>query len=82
MINVDVFLPALEKTYDFNVDENTTTALIIEEIAVMICQKERYPDVKDSGQLLLCCIDSKKNIRPDPTLNENGIVTGSRLMLL
>lgn len=82
MITVDIFLPALEKTYDFNLDENTATSLIIEEVAVMICQKEHYPDLKDSGQLLLCCIDSEKNVRPDLTLKENGITSGSRLMLL
>ena len=40
MIIVDVYVPVYEKTYDMEIDEGLGIAMVIEEMATIICQKE------------------------------------------
>ena len=39
MIIVDVYVPVYEKTYDMEIDEGLGIAMVIEEMATIICQK-------------------------------------------
>ena len=40
MILVDVHVPSVESTYDFQLDEDVRIDLLIEEIGEMICRRE------------------------------------------
>ena len=38
MIIVDVYVPVYEKTYDMEIDEGLGIAMVIEEMATIICK--------------------------------------------
>lgn len=82
MIVVDVAVPSVEQVYDFALDENAQIALVIEEIAGMISQKERCVLCGSRDELLLCTYGGKAVLDRRATLKESGIVTGSRLLLV
>ena len=41
MIVAEIYVPVLDASYDFKLDENVPTGVVIEEIASVICQKEQ-----------------------------------------
>lgn len=82
MILVDVTVPSVEKTYDFNLDENAQIALVIEEITGMISQKEHCSIVGNKENLLLCKYDGQVVLDKQSTLTECGVVNGGRLLLV
>lgn len=82
MILVDVTVPSVEKTYDFNLDENARIGLVIEEIAGMICQKEHCAITGDRENLLLCKYEGQVVLDKATTLRENGLSNGGRLLLV
>ena len=82
MILVDIVVPSVEQTYDFSVDENAQIALVIEEIAEMICQKEHCTIRGNKEELILCRYEGQTVLNKNNTLRECGIATGTRLLLL
>lgn len=87
MVLVDVYVPSVDSTYDFQLDEDVKIGLLVEEIGEMICQKEHCRLEGDIEKLLLCSMESRENISREilpknTTLAEYGIKTGDRLMLL
>lgn len=83
MINVDVLVPAIEKTYDFSLDENDMSVMIcIEEIAEMICQREGMPSDDSIENMVLLDMKSKRMLIKNRTLSENGIKSGDTLILI
>ena len=40
MINVDVYVPAMDRNYNFNLDEEASIKFLIDEISELICKKE------------------------------------------
>ena len=75
MTLVDVYVPSVDHEYDFGLDEKTKISGIIEEIASMVSQKEQC-------ELLLCSMKDKTILPRDKTLEECGILNGSRLILV
>lgn len=82
MILVDVTVPSVEKTYDFNLDENAQITLVLEEIVEMICQKEHCNLIGDKENLLLCRYDGQVVLNKQMSLSECGIVDGNKLLLV
>lgn len=41
MIVAEIYVPVFDASYDFKLDENVPTGVVIEEIASVICQKEQ-----------------------------------------
>ena len=41
MVLVDICIVSIDKTYDFNLDEDTPISVLIEEIGEMVSQKEK-----------------------------------------
>ncbi len=82
MIVVDVAVPGVEQVYDFALDENAEIALVIEEIAEMISQKEHCGLCGSRDELLLCAYGGKAVLDRHATLKECGVVTGSRLLIV
>ena len=82
MILVDIYVPSVDKEYDFSLNETVTVQTIIEEITEMIGRKEQTFLVGDIRDVNLC---DKKNgtILPlENTLSDCGVRTGASLMLI
>lgn len=82
MILVDVQVPVLNESYDFNIDENTPVISVIRELCEVICQHERWPEVSDTNvNMILSCLQLSSILPLDKTLNECGVEPGYRLIL-
>lgn len=81
MIIVDIFVPSMNKSYDFSLDENASVAAIIEEICEMIGQKEHSSISGDSSRLFLY---RREGIRLEKKkqLCQLGVRTGQSLILV
>lgn len=82
MILVDIYVPGVNQTYDFSLDENAKISLLLEEISGMVCQKEQCTLDGSVKELLMVSQSRKKILSPDLTLSQYGIVQGDRLMLV
>jgi len=81
MILVDVSVPALDSVYDFSISEDVSVGAIIEELAEMICHREKLTAIWEE-QFSLCCVTTEQMLSRDKTLSAYGIGAGSKLMLL
>lgn len=82
MILVDIYVPVLDKTYDFSLDENARVEDVTEEVIEVICQQEKCELLGAPSDLILCQIDRHRILGRDSTLRENGIGAGDCLTLL
>lgn len=82
MMMVDIYVPGVGQTYDFNVDENAKISLLIEELAGMICQKEQCTLSGNIKELLLVSLTRNRMLNPGLTLLHYKIGQGERLMLV
>ncbi len=82
MILVDITVPSVEKTYDFNLDENAAIELVLEEIIEMICQKEHCKISGNKDDILLCKYVGQVVLDKKHTLADYGVVDGNRLLLV
>lgn len=82
MILVDMNVPSVNNVYDFNLDENTTIDLLIEEVSELIEQKEQCHLIGDRKALMLCDMKTKQVLPVNYTLTECGIQTGDSLLLV
>ena len=84
MILVDISTPMFEKTYDFYLEENISTAQIIDEVIGIIAEKEGYTFSRndDMANLNLFDEDRRLLLNCEESLSANGIKNGSRLILV
>lgn len=82
MISVDIYVPSLDRKYDFNLDENTKVRIIIEEIIEMVEQKEHTELSGNAQALMLCDRLRQRGLPKDETLRSCGIFNGSSLLLV
>ena len=82
MILVDIYVPVLDETYDFHVNEHTEIGTIIEDAAEMICQKEQCPLKGDVEELTLWKSKSRQRLSRCDTLYEAGVTAGEQLFLV
>ena len=82
MILVDIYVPGVNQTYDFSLDETARISLLLEEISGMICQKEQCELKGSVKELLLVSQNKKKILNSDLTLSHYHIGQGDRLMLV
>ena len=82
MLMVDIYVPAVDKEYDFTLNADIKIRTIIEEIAEMIAQKEQAAIVGDVECFMLCDGDRNRVLPTNMTLGEFGIKTGSRMILV
>ncbi len=81
MIITEIYVPSLDRAYDFKLNEDIRTAVVIDEISNMICQKERCKFRGEKNSLLLFKADSNRVLSAELTLYENGVETGDNLIL-
>lgn len=82
MINVDVYVPAMDRTYNLNLDESAEISFLIEEISELICKKEHSGLDGSSDLFVMGSIDHKNNFNPKSSLQEYSIKNGETLILV
>ena len=82
MIIVNVRVPAVEKVYNFSLDERARVADLIEEIVELVTQKEGLPFHGDYGDLVLCAAEKRLQCGDDSCLADYGICGGEELILV
>ena len=82
MIMVDVYVPSVDREYDFEIDENAPVSLVLEEISAMVCQKEQCVLTGDARELILCDRATQRILTPGYSLKECHIGVGAKLILV
>ena len=82
MILVDVYIPSMDNTYDFMLEENVPVEQVIVEICDMLSRKVKSPAPAKMEDFMMCSMDEDKILDKQETLYGNGIRDGSRLMLV
>lgn len=82
MLHVEIEVPALDKKYEFSLNENVTVKNVIEEVAAVIGQHEQRSWSREESPLLLCSCTSLRILPEGKTLYECQVQPGSRLMLI
>ena len=82
MILVDVFVPSVNKVYDFQLSDTAPIYTVIEEISEMIGQKERAAIVGNIRDLVLCDRKTHRVLEKNKTLSECDIHTGHSLIFI
>lgn len=82
MVLVDIYVPAVDKTYDFRLEENAPVRVIVDEIVEMIGQKEHTQVAGDVAKLLLCDRAHEVVLPREATLRACRISNGSSLLLV
>lgn len=81
MIIINVTVPMMGREYDFQVDENVSVSEICREIVEMICRNEQCSMAGDADGVLMWEKRTMRMLRQDQTAGENGLMTGSRVLL-
>lgn len=82
MILTCIYVPSMDRDYDFNLDENAKVSVLIEEIAELICKKEHSTLKGDFNRFVMGSIDRQINFQSQYSLKELDVKNGERLILL
>lgn len=82
MILVDIYAPAVDRTYDFMLDENADLNAVMLEVSEMIARKTGSERPSDAEDFLLYLAETGTPLPPGKTLFENGVRDGDRLILV
>ena len=82
MVLVDVFVPSVDKTYNFSLNENVPISGVIVEIIEMIEQKERTGLLGNKDRLNLYKIREAFLLPKSNTLSDCYVTSGTRLILV
>jgi hypothetical protein len=82
MVIVDVFVPSVDKTYNFSLNEDVGIDVVILEITEMIEQKERTRLIGNKAELNLYNVKKSFLLPKANTLSDCYVTSGSSLMLV
>jgi len=82
MIVVNVNVPALEKVYNFSVEEKARVEDLIEELVELITQKECVPFGGEIEKMVLATVDGRAMCDREKCLNDYGVCGGGELILV
>ena len=82
MVLVDVYVPAVDKEYNFSLNEDVKVSVLIEEISEMIGQKEQTRLYGDISSLNLVSKEKESILPNEASLSECGVRTGAGLILV
>ena len=80
MVNIDV--PVMGKSYDFQIEENVPLSDIVYQVRDTICLQEQCGIWGDGHDLTLWDAERKVRLSLDRTAGEYGIRTGMHLILV
>ena len=78
----EVYAPAYDKSYDMRVEEQTSIRQLMEEMTVLIGQKERNYMAGELEKLCLCSIERGEMLSREQCLQDYGIGNGYRFVLI
>ena len=82
MLLVEVYAPAYDQSYDMRVEEQTSIRRLMEEMAVLIGQKEKNPMAGAIEKLCLCSIERGELLSREQCLQDYGIGNGYQFILI
>lgn len=82
MIMVDIYMPAIDESFDFMLDENADLDVVILEVSEMIARKTRSEIGPEDGGFVLYYVDGKVPLASERTLYESGVRDGDRLIMV
>ena len=82
MVLVDIYVPIINETYDFELDENVMVEEIIEAVVDIIGRQMKSDVSGQSKEFSLYLQESTLRLKKNCTLHMNGVRDGSRLMLI
>ncbi|MCR5556410.1 MAG: glutamyl-tRNA amidotransferase [Butyrivibrio sp.] len=82
MVLVDIFVPAVDKTYNFNLNEGVAVENVILEITEMIEQKERTTLVGNRTALNLYNERDNVVLPKTNTLEECYVTSGTKFLMV
>ena len=87
MIIVNIKVPALEKEYNFSLEEKVPVEDIIEEVVDLILQKEgiQFSEERRKEELpeiVLCSVEQGVQCDRQSSLSDYGVCTGAELVLV
>lgn len=82
MIIVDIYVPSLDRTYNFSLDEESKICELIDEISELICKKEHSELDGDKNRFIMGSVDRKLCFNPGCCLREYSIKNGDKLILV
>ena len=82
MLLVEVYAPAYDKSYDMRVEEQTSIRQLMEEMTVLIGQKERNHMAGELEKLCLCSIERGEMLSREQCLKDYGIGNGYQFVLI
>lgn len=81
MILVDIQVPIVNRTYDFELDDEMKTGELIREITGIIVEKEKLEEGVE-GEMHLYSMFHEKILNEQLTLKQQGIGSGEKLYLI
>ncbi|MBD5089725.1 MAG: hypothetical protein HDT30_13115 [Clostridiales bacterium] len=82
MLFVEVQVPIFDQVYDFKVEQNERVYKVLLDIIRKICQKEGFYIEEKQEKLFLWDMEQKRILPKDWTMEECGIKTGTKLLLV
>lgn len=82
MILVDIYVPSIDQTFDFNLDESAPVSDLLDEIGEMVLQIEQGEGSVDMSNLMMGCYETQSVLPKEATLNQCQIRTGNRLFII
>ena len=79
---VEVYAPAYDKSYDMRVEEQTSIRQLMDEMTVLIGQKERNYMAGELEKLCLCSIERGEMLSREQCLQDYGTGNGYRFILI
>lgn len=82
MILLDIYIPSVDSSYDFMLDENVPVGQVIGEVSEMVSKKVNGKPLGQREGFMMCSMAQRRTLDKNQTLYSNGIRDGSRLMLV
>jgi len=82
LINVDVYVPAMDRNYNFNLDEEASIKFLIDEISELICKKEHSSVDGSKEMFVMGSADKKINFNSNHSLKDYSVKNGDSLILV
>lgn len=82
MVMVDVEVPATDRVYDFELDEESCVRELIDAMVALIVGQEKHSEVKGRELLYLYALRQEKVLNAKMNLIQQGVRNGDRLVLI
>ncbi|MDE7330741.1 MAG: EsaB/YukD family protein [Lachnospiraceae bacterium] len=81
MILVDIQILAADRVFDFELDENTSVDVLLEDILSLAVQKEHIL-FENPKAMYLYGMEQETILKKEESLGQQGVRTGDRLILI